>query len=56
MRDLQRERDKENKMDKCYPFDLCYSKCRFSTDKIKQGDLVFNVYYLWKWGVIFTEL
>ena len=31
---------------KCYPFDLCYSKCRFSTDRIKQGDLVFNVYYL----------
>ena len=29
---------------KCYPFDLCYSKCRFSTDRIKQGDLVFNVY------------
>ena len=32
----------------CYPLDLCYSKCRFSTDRIKQGDLVFNVYYLCK--------
>ena len=32
--------------DICYPFDLCYSKCRVSTDRIKQGDLVFNVYYL----------
>ena len=31
----------------CYPFELCYSKCRFSTDRIKQG-LVFNVYYLRK--------
>ena len=30
----------------CYPFDLCYSECRFSTDRIKQGDLMFNVYYL----------
>ena len=28
----------------CYPFDLCYFKCRFSTDIIKQGDLMFNVY------------
>ena len=32
----------------CYPFDLCYFKCRFSTDRIKQGDLMFNVYYLCK--------
>ena len=39
----------------CYPFDLFYSKCRFSTDKIKQGDLMFNVYYLQK-GVTFTEV
>ena len=28
--------------------DLCYSKCWFSTDKIKQGDHVLNVYYLCK--------
>ena len=33
-------------MNECYPFDLCYFKCRFSTDRIKQGDLMFNVYYL----------
>ena len=24
----------------CYPFDLCYSKCRFSTDRIKQRSRV----------------
>ena len=34
------------KVNVCYPFDLCYLKCRFSTDRIKQGDLMFNVYYL----------
>ena len=35
-----------NNLNICYPFDLCYSKCRFSTDRIKQGDLIYNVYYL----------
>ena len=34
----------------CYPFDLCYSKCRFSTG------LVFNVYYLCKIGVNIIEI
>ena len=28
----------------CNPFDLCYFKCRFFSDIIKQGDLMFNVY------------
>ena len=38
--------DNSKQKDTCYPFDLCYSKCRFSTDRIKQGDLMLNVYYL----------
>ena len=25
----------------CYPFELCYSKCRFSTDRIKQRSSVW---------------
>ena len=27
-------------IDICYPFDLCYSKCWFSTDRIKQRSRV----------------
>ena len=25
----------------CYPFELCYSKCQFSTDRIKQRSISF---------------
>ena len=28
------------KINVCYPFDLCYSKCWFSTDRIKQRSRV----------------
>ena len=29
----------------CYPFDLCYSKCQFSTDRIKQADFqIVDIY------------
>ena len=30
------ELKKKRKSYKCYPFELCYSKCQFSTDRIKQ--------------------
>ena len=33
---------------RCYPFDLCYSKCRFSTDRIKQGDLSFLMFIIFE--------
>ena len=34
----------------CYPLDLCYSKCRFSTDRIKQRS---NVYCLLSLFIIY---
>ena len=37
---MQYQGARQSSMHVCYPFDLCYSKCRISTDRIKQRSRV----------------